>query len=111
LFNAQVKRNGAKIALMDPATSQNVSYEELDIYAGRIASKMLGYGVRRGDHVALVLPNGINESAAMLAAMKLGAAVVPLNMLYPQDRLQYTQRFLWANINIEVIKRSMHYYE
>lgn len=89
LFSKQVRESGKKTALADPAAARSVSYEELDIYASRIAAKMLGSGVRREDHVALVLPNGIDEAAAMLAAMKLGAAAVPLNPLYPEDRLQY----------------------
>jgi non-ribosomal peptide synthetase component F len=89
LFNAQVHRNGSKTALVESEPLRRISFDELDAYAGRIATKMLGSGVRRQDSVALVLQNGIDEAAAILAVMKLGAVVVPLNMAYPQDRLQY----------------------
>lgn len=92
LFREQVRRNGAKTAIMDPSSSRSMTYLELEAHASRIASKMLGSGVGREDRVALVLPNGIEAAAAMLAAMKLGAAAVPLNRWYPEDRLQYIYR-------------------
>ncbi len=101
LFEIQVGRNGKKIAVTEPAMARSVTYEELNAYAGRIASKMTGSGVRRGDCVALVLPNGIDETAAMLAAMKLGAAVVPLNVMYPQDRLQYIYKDCKARLVVK----------
>ena len=89
LFEAQVKERGGKIALSDPVEGRSLTYAELDDYAGRVAAKMRDTGVRRGSTVALVLPNGIDQAAAMLAALKLGAAFAPINASYPEDRLRY----------------------
>ena len=89
LFKIQVSARGNKPALNDPTAGRQMTYAELDEYAGRVAAKMRENGVAHGDIVALVMPNSLNEAAAILAAMKLGAAVAPLNPLYPQDRLAY----------------------
>ncbi len=100
LFHRQTTRNGEKTAISDPVAARSLTYSELDTYAGRIASKMLGKGVCRGDCVALILPNGIEEAAAVLATMKLGAVFTALNGLYPQDRLQYICRDCKAKLAV-----------
>jgi len=44
------------------------------------------HGVRRGDRVALLMPNGEHTVAVMLAVLSLGAVAVPLNpTLEPHD--------------------------
>ena len=89
LFETQVRERAGKIALSDPAVGRSLTYGELDDYAGRVAAKMRDAGVQRGSTVALVLPNGVDQAAAMLASMKLGAAFAPINARYPEDRLRY----------------------
>ena len=84
LFKIQVSARGNKPALNDPTAGRQMTYAELDEYAGRVAAKMRENGVAHGDNVALVMPNSLHEAAAILAAMKLGAAVAPLNPLYPR---------------------------
>ncbi|MBO7663715.1 MAG: amino acid adenylation domain-containing protein [Clostridia bacterium] len=89
LFQAQVSLNGTKTAIIDPAAERRMTYAELDEYSGRVAAKMRENGVGHGDSVALVMPDSLDTAAAMLAAMKLGAACAVLNSRYPEDRLQY----------------------
>ena len=89
LFETQVKERGGKVALSDPVEDRSLTFAELDDYAGRVAAKMRDAGVQRGSTVALVLPNGIDQAAAMLAALKLGAAFAPINAGYPEERLRY----------------------
>ncbi len=87
-FKLQVQKQGEKTALIEPDKGQ-LSYIELDEYAGQIAEKMRLLGVRKKDTVALVLPNGNDAVAAMLAAMKLGVAFTFLNGKYPKERLEF----------------------
>ncbi len=89
LFESTVKRYESKIAVKDPQTGLAVTYGELNDRAARIAAKLLEQGVGKSDSVAVVLPKGVDFIASMIAASKVGAAFVPLNMLYPQERLQY----------------------
>ncbi len=64
--------------LLDRAT---VSYAELRREAGRRAAFLRERGVVPGDRVALLLPNGLPFVAAYFGALRLGAVVVPLNVL------------------------------
>jgi acyl-CoA synthetase (AMP-forming)/AMP-acid ligase II len=52
--------------------------ERVELLAGRLATA----GVRRGDRVALVLPNGPEFVQFLLAITLLGAAAAPLNPAY-----------------------------
>ncbi len=52
--------------------------ERVELLAGRLATA----GVRRGDRVALVLPNGPEFVQFFLAITLLGAAAAPLNQAY-----------------------------
>lgn len=52
---------------------------ELDRAAGRGATALVAAGVRPGDRVGLVVRNAAPHLAAMFAAWRAGAALVPLN--------------------------------
>ncbi len=64
------------------------SFAELDDRAGRLAGALARDGVGRGDVVAVNLPRGRAFVAAALAAMRLGAAYLPLDVAYPAARLE-----------------------
>ena len=50
---------------------------------------LLGLGVRRGDRVALVMPNCPQHVVAFYAVLRLGAVVVEHNPLYTREELQH----------------------
>jgi long-chain acyl-CoA synthetase len=58
-----------------------VAHAELDRQARVAASVLRSRGVEPGDRVALMLPNGPAFIAAALGALRLGAIIVPLNLL------------------------------
>ncbi|MDO8477631.1 MAG: AMP-binding protein [Candidatus Rokubacteria bacterium] len=58
-----------------------LTWRELDLRAGGLARRLSRQGVRAGDTVALLLPNGWGFVAALWGALKLGATVAPLNPL------------------------------
>src|SRR5712691_9375594 len=60
----------------------SISNAELDRLSDRFATALAGHGVRRGDRVALLLPNCPQFLIAELGAWKAGATVLPLNPLY-----------------------------
>jgi long-chain acyl-CoA synthetase len=64
-----------------------LTWRELDLRAGGAARRLARRGVRAGDTVALVLPNGWGFAAAFWGTLKLGATVAPLNpLLSPDER-------------------------
>jgi len=64
-----------------------LAWRELDLRAGGVARRLLRRGVRAGDTVALLLPNGWEFVASLWGTLKLGATVAPLNpLLSPDER-------------------------
>ena len=59
-----------------------MTYRNVDDLADRFAAGLQQLGVRKGDRVALVLPNCPQFVYAFFGALKAGAVVVPTNPLY-----------------------------
>jgi amino acid adenylation domain-containing protein len=64
-----------------------LSYRELDCLANQIARALAGRRVTRGSRVALWLDKSCAAVAAMQAALRLGAAYVPIDPLSPPLRV------------------------
>lgn len=58
-------------------TGEPYSFAQMSERSSRIANWLRGIGVGRGDRILLMLPNRVELWDAMLAAMKLGAIVLP----------------------------------
>lgn len=61
------------------------TYAELDDRARRAAHALHALGVRRGDRVAIMVPNSIEFFEAAHGAGRLGGIVVPVNMHFKAD--------------------------
>lgn len=66
-----------------------VSFRDLDRRANQIARAMIDQGVKAGDRVGLLFDKSPETYAAMLATMKLGAAYVPFDPGFPEDRIRF----------------------
>jgi amino acid adenylation domain-containing protein len=66
---------------------QKLSYRELNTRANFEAHRLIASGVGTGDLVALSMERGISMIVAVLAVLKSGAAYVPIDPRYPQDRV------------------------
>ncbi|KVX25305.1 hypothetical protein WL02_31010 [Burkholderia ubonensis] len=86
MFDEQVRRVPEAIALRE--NERKLTYGELDARVRAVARGMLAKGVTRGNRVALFMPRGIDFVVAALAALKAGAAYVPVDPLSPGRRLQ-----------------------
>ena len=70
----------------DDGSDESVSYAAMAARSGQVANWLRGLGVRRGDRVLLMLGNIVPLWEVMLAAMKLGAVVIPAStLLQPAD--------------------------
>lgn len=61
-----------------------ISYAELNSEANRVANALVSLGVRKGDRVALWLPNCPEFLPSFFGALKIGAIALPMNILYKQ---------------------------
>ncbi|WP_234737002.1 non-ribosomal peptide synthetase [Tellurirhabdus bombi] len=68
---------------------KSMSYQELNTRANQLAHYLLAEGVEVGDVIGLVLDRSPELLIALLAILKAGAAYVPLDPDYPQDRIAF----------------------
>ncbi len=68
---------------------ERTSYGELAARAGRLAGRLAGLGVRRGDRVGLLFERSAEMVVAIVAVLRAGAAYVPLDPDYPEERLRF----------------------
>ena len=87
LFEERVKEHPDKIALI--ACDKTLTYKELNEEANRIAHSLIEKGVKVGDIVAFALPRRSYLISTMLGILKAGAAYMPIDPDYPQDRIEY----------------------
>jgi long-chain acyl-CoA synthetase len=66
----------------------DISYAQLDKYAGCIATALLKLGVSAGDHVALCAPNSWKWVAFYFGVLKTGAVAVTLSSLLRPKELK-----------------------
>src|ERR1700748_797323 len=69
------------------AGETKLSFAQLSERSDRIANFLRGLGVRRGDRILLMLGNVAPLWETMLAAMKLGAVVIPSTLLLTAEDL------------------------
>jgi acetyl-CoA synthetase len=70
----------------DDGSDEAMSYGRMSARSSQVATWLRGLGVRRGDRVLLMLGNIVPLWEVMLAAMKLGAVIIPAStLLQPAD--------------------------
>ena len=72
----------------DDGTEQKISFEEMARRSNQVARFLRRQGVRRGDRIILMLPNVAATWESILAAMKLGAVVIPAATLLTTEDLR-----------------------
>ncbi len=65
------------------------SYADLQREANRLANVLKRMGIKRGDRVAIVMPQRFETAVAHIAIYQLGAVAMPLSMLFGPDALEY----------------------
>jgi acetyl-CoA synthetase len=71
----------------EDAGETKLSFAEISERSNRIANALRGHGVRRGDRILVMLGNVVPLWECMLAAMKLGAVIVPATTLLTRNDL------------------------
>jgi long-chain acyl-CoA synthetase len=86
-LHENAKYSGSKIAyyFMD----QSSTYAELNQAITQFASGMEKLGIKKGDHIALLLDNSPQFVISLHGAFRLGATVIPINPIYTADEIGY----------------------
>ncbi|MCK5422308.1 MAG: AMP-binding protein, partial [Deltaproteobacteria bacterium] len=66
-----------------------ISYQELDNLVDKFTSALFKLGIRKGDRVALLLPNCPQMVIAFYSIFRLGAIAVPANPMYQEREIAY----------------------
>lgn len=77
LLRATAARQARRTALVEQ--HRRMSFGSLDTLSDALAAALQQWGVRRGDRVAILLPNCVELPIAIFAALKAGAVFVVLN--------------------------------
>lgn len=80
LLDSLAARHGGREALI--SARGRLSFADLAALADRVAGALAARGVRRGTHVALLLPNWPEWLAIAFGVWRCGGVLVPLNTLY-----------------------------
>lgn len=91
-FFAQAAKQGQRTALLDGFSGTATSYANLARQALRIAALLQKKGVRPGDSVAITLPRGVDQVAAVLGVVACGACYVPISPRQPVSRMEYMHK-------------------
>ncbi|MDP3835701.1 MAG: AMP-binding protein, partial [Hydrogenophaga sp.] len=90
-FYALAQRSGEATALWiveADGSEQRLSFAQLAQRSAQVANFLRAQGVRRGDRVLMVLGNEVALWETMLAAIKLGAVLIPATALLTPDDLR-----------------------
>jgi len=69
--------------------SKSMTYRELDEASDALAVALVEKGLKRGDRVAIVMPNCTAFAISFYAVLKAGGCVAATNPTYPEDKMAY----------------------
>ncbi|MCU1643899.1 MAG: Dimodular nonribosomal peptide synthase [Nocardia sp.] len=87
VFEAAANLNRQAIAVR--AAGTQISYDALDRWTNRLARTLISYGVGPETLVAMGIPRSAESVAVTLAIAKAGAAFVPVDPNYPEQRISH----------------------
>jgi len=74
------------------------TFWDLQREPNRLSNALAALGVKRGDRVALILPQRPEMAVAYMAIFQMGAIALPLSHLFGPDALEYRMEFAGASV-------------
>jgi non-ribosomal peptide synthetase-like protein len=112
LFDATCHAQGPAVALQligadeEHGRSTEWTYDMLARRSLSLAHRLRGLGIGKGDRVVLCLPRGLDQYMAILGVLRAGAAYVPVDWSYPQDRIDYIVSDSGAALTLTIAARA-----
>ena len=78
------------------------SFRDIQIEANRLSNALAALGVKKGDCVAIILPQRPETAIAYMAIFQMGAVALPLSHLFGPDALEYRMEHAEAKVAIVV---------
>ena len=72
--------------------ADSYTFSQLQLQANRLSHVLVQCGVRRGDRVAIVLPQRFETALAYMAVWQMGAVAMPLSTLFGPEALEFRLR-------------------
>jgi fatty-acyl-CoA synthase len=72
--------------------SIRLTYRQLAEKATHLAAGLYAHGLRKGDRLAMIMPNWVEYIIAYLASARLGTVLVPLNVRYRANEIEFMLR-------------------
>ncbi|MCP4157092.1 MAG: amino acid adenylation domain-containing protein, partial [bacterium] len=94
LFRRQAEKTPEKIAAigMNEKKQTTLTYRQLNKRTDEVAAVLRKKGVNTGTIVGIMVPRSLEMLVCILGIWKAGAAYLPLDHAYPQDRIDYILR-------------------
>lgn len=89
LVSMRARTHGSTTAIDIFERGERATYSEIDRWSNKYAHALRALGVRKGDRIGVMLPNRIEFPILWFAFAKLGAVLVPVNMLYTRREIEY----------------------
>ena len=102
------KENPAKIALS--CFENEISYAELNLLSTKFAAALKGLGVKKGDRVAIFLPNIPQYVIAYFGILKAGAILTAVSPMYREREVEHqlrdseTETIITLDTNFSIIE-------
>jgi len=96
LFEEQVEKTPNNVAVV--FEDQKLTYTELNEKANQLARFLLANNVTTGDIVGILLDKSLEMIISILGTLKLGATFLPIDVNYPNERIDYMIRDSKATI-------------
>src|SRR5947207_8323124 len=74
------------------------SFWDIQLAANRLSNALAALGVKRGDRVALILPQRPEMAIAYMAIFQMGAIALPLSHLFGPEALEHRMEFAGASV-------------
>lgn len=87
IFEAQVHHAPNRTALI--FENQELTYAQLNARANQLAHYLSSLGARPGKFVGIFMERSVEMIVAVLGVLKSGAACIPLDSVYPKERLTF----------------------
>ncbi len=96
LLRQSVRKTPEQTALITPAKlpllgfqSTTMTYAELDRLSDALAAGLIQMGLKKGQRVAVILPNSMAFAISYFGVLKAGGVVAAANPTYPPPKMQY----------------------
>jgi len=93
--NSSLTQLSTQIALKYPDktavvfNNESISHSQLEAQSNQLAHYLLAQGIKTGELIGLACDRSIEMIVSLLGIMKAGAAYIPLDPAYPQERIAY----------------------